>query len=171
MRLKYPHIFDTRLQHMAWGWRAHDRVTQWTERIYPDLLADTQPQQIITCRTFGEQSKPVETSLAIKFFKAGITRHRPMIDAQRFKVLDEHRFECEPFDSQLDDRSVGERGMPLPAAFRREASHGDQRGPCIVPLSDMPLESQTMEALASTIRRLTGQFRPDTGAVSANRRS
>lgn len=174
MRLKYPHILDTRLQHMAGGWRAHDRVTQWTEPVYPDLLSNSQPQQIITCRTFGEQSQPVETSLAIKFLKAKITRHRPMIDAEGFKVLDEHRFEGKPFDSQLDDRSLGKVGMSLPSTFRREASRGDQRGPCVgQPLADVPLEPPTMEAspLASTIRLLTGQFRPDRGAVSANRRS
>jgi len=44
--------------------------------------------------------------LAIKFLKARITCHRPMIDAEGFKVLNEHRFEGKPFDSQLNDQSV-----------------------------------------------------------------
>src|SRR6185369_5224911 len=104
MRLKYPHILDARLQHVAWSGRAHDRITQWTEGIYRNFLANSKSQQFITGRIFGEQSKPVETRLAIKFLKARIARHRPMIDAERFEVLDKHRFEGKPFDSQLDDR-------------------------------------------------------------------
>ena len=85
-----------------------------------------------------------------------------MIDAERFKVLDKHRFEGKPFDSQLDDRSVGKLNVSLPFAFRREASRGDQRGPCVVPLTDVLLESPAMEALFLSFDYPTGN-----GAVSA----
>jgi hypothetical protein len=99
--------------------------------------------------------------LAIKFLEAKITRHRPMIDAEGFKVLNEHRFEGKPFDSQLDDRSVGRLGMSLPFTFRREASRSDKRGPCISPLADVP-ESRVIEVFSPSF-----DYQTANGAVSA----
>jgi hypothetical protein len=100
--------------------------------------------------------------LAIKFLKAKITCHRPMIDAESFKVLDEHRFEGKPFDSQLDDRSVGKLGMSSPSTFRREASRSDKRVPCISPLADVPPESPAIEVFSPSF-----DYQTANGAVSA----
>ena len=78
-------------------------LAQRTEGIYRDLFADSHTQQFVARHALREKSQTAESSLTIELPEIRVHRHRSMIDTQHFEVLDEHRLEGKPLNSQFDD--------------------------------------------------------------------